>query len=226
MKRRILVALALGIALAPSVPLLATRFANPPTTAFILLRHMAGSPVITGAWIPAERLPAFVRMGAIAAEDLAFCRHRGFDPDAIAAQIAVWRAGGRPTGASTITMQLARNLFLWPARSLWRKALEAWITPQVGMIWPRRRQLEVYLNVAEFGPGVFGVQAGAHYWFGVDATALDADRSARLLAILPAPDRLSPVAPDDTVQRRAAAIRSLVAADDPRLACARLPSDP
>ncbi len=109
---------------------------------------------------------------------------------------------------------------------MWRKALEIWITPQVALLWPKRRQLEVYLNIAEFGPGVFGVQAGARHWFGVDATALDADRSARLLAILPAPDRWSPVAPDDIVQARAAAIRALVAANDPRLSCARLASDP
>lgn len=141
----------------------------------------------------------------VAVEDPNFCHEwLGFDVDAIARQIGVWRAGGRPNGASTVAMQISRNLFLWPERSLLRKALEAWITPSVALVLPRRRQLEIYLNIVEFGPGAFGVEAGSQHWFGVGAKALTSQQAAFLVTVLSAPLKLTPLSPDIRMQIEAA----------------------
>ncbi len=134
----------------------------------------------------------------------------------------MWWNGGRPTGASTIAMQTARILFLWPGRSVARKSFEVVIAAEIAWLWPHRRQVEIYLNIAEFGPGLYGIEAASRHWFGRPAGALSPADLARLLVILPAPARWSPFALPPASRARSEAVASLLAADDDaRLACVR-----
>ncbi len=149
-----------------------------------------------------ERIAPVMARAVVAAEDANFCLHWGFDMAAIRAAID---EGGR-RGASTISQQTVKNVYLWQGRSWPRKALEAVLTPLVELVWSKRRILEVYLNVAEMGEGVFGVEAAARHWFGVPAAELTPAQAARLAAILPAPRDRSPVEPTAFLRRRAAAI--------------------
>ena len=177
----------------------ALAFVPPPTTPYVASERLDG---IEREWVPMDRIAPVMARSVVAAEDANFCRHWGFDMAAIRLAIA---EGGR-RGASTLSQQTVKNVFLWQGRSWPRKALEAMLTPPVELVWSKRRILEVYLNVAEMGPGIFGVQAAAQHWFGVDAADLSPVQAARLAAILPAPKDRSPSAPSDFVRRRAAAI--------------------
>src|SRR5215218_10403205 len=145
----------------------------------------------------------------------------GFDFAAMRGQIEAWHDGERPRGASTITMQAAKNLLLWPGRDPVRKALEAWLTPQLALLWPKRRILEVYLNIVEFGPGLYGAEAAARAFFGKPASALSARDAARLAAVLPNPLRRSAATPGPHLRQRAAVIERRVEQIRPLLACAR-----
>ncbi len=153
-------------------------------------------------WRPLDQIAPVMARAAVAAEDADFCRHWGIDMDALRDAIA---AGGR-RGGSTISQQVAKNVYLWQARSWPRKALEAAITPLVEAMWPKRRILEVYLNVAEFDAGVFGVEAGSRHYFGVSAAELTDVQAARLAAVLPAPKDRSAAHPSPFVRQRAEAI--------------------
>jgi monofunctional biosynthetic peptidoglycan transglycosylase len=155
----------------------------------------------------------------VAAEDANFCLHWGFDMAAIRQAVA---AGGN-RGASTISQQVVKNVFLWHGRSWLRKAMEAMLTPAVELVWSKQRILEVYLNIAEFDEGVFGVQAAARHYFGVDARDLSALQAARLAAVLPDPKGRSASNPSNFVRNRTRAIISgaeTIAADG-RDACFR-----
>ena len=154
-------------------------------------------------WVPMERIAPVMARAAVAAEDANFCRHWGFDMAAIRSAID---AGGR-RGASTISQQTVKNVYLWQGRSWPRKALEALVTPLMEALWPKRRVLEVYLNVAEFDEGVFGAEAAARHHFGVAAADLSETQAARLAAVLPAPQSRSASNPSQFVRTRAAAIR-------------------
>ena len=134
-------------------------------------------------WVPMERIAPVMARAAVAAEDADFCRHSGFDISALRAAAR----GGARRGGSTISQQVVKNAFLWQGRSWARKAIEAVLTPVVELAWPKRRILEVYLNLAEFGEGVFGVEAAAQDRFGVPAADLTARQAARLAAVLPSP---------------------------------------
>lgn len=205
---------------APALPVLILRFVDPTTSAFMLIRRAQGFQ-IDMRWRPLEAFARVLPVTVVVAEDPNFCSEwLGFDFGAIKYQISVWRAGGRPSGASTIDMQLSRNLFLWPEYSLLRKALEVWITPSIALILPRRRQLEIYLNIVEFGPGTFGIEAAAQHWFGVGADALTLDQAALLMTVLPAPLKLSPLTLNDKMQFRAGIVQKLVAARSPQFECA------
>jgi monofunctional biosynthetic peptidoglycan transglycosylase len=153
----------------------------------------------------------------VAAEDANFCLHWGLDLDAI--QRAIEEGGTR--GGSTISQQVVKNVYLWHGRSYLRKVLEAVMTPAVEAVWSKRRIVEVYLNVAEFDEGVFGVEAAARHYFGVGPEELTAVQAARLAAILPAPKSRSASQPSDFVRERAAAIRDGAATilADGRAAC-------
>ncbi|WP_375372105.1 MULTISPECIES: monofunctional biosynthetic peptidoglycan transglycosylase [Pseudooceanicola] len=153
---------------------------------------------IEQSWVPMDQIAPVMARSAVAAEDANFCRHWGFDMSAIRDAIA----DGMSRGGSTITQQVAKNVYLWQGRSYVRKALEAGFTPAIELFWTKRRILEVYLNVAEFDEGVFGVEAGAMHYFGVHAAQLNATQAARLAAILPSPQAWSASHPTNYVLRR------------------------
>ena len=179
----------------------AFAFVGPPTTLTMIgeARRLGG---VEREWVPMEAIAPVMARSVVAAEDANFCRHWGFDMAAI--RLAIEEGGRR--GASTLSQQTVKNVFLWQGRSWPRKALEAMLTPVVEAVWPKRRILEVYLNVAEMGPGVFGAQAAARHWFGVDAADLSPMQAAHIAAILPAPRERSPSEPSSFVRRRAVAI--------------------
>src|SRR5690606_3150412 len=143
----------------------------------------------------------------IASEDQRFAQHHGFDLEAIRDAAERNARGGRLRGASTISQQTAKNLFLWGGRSWVRKGLEAWYTLLIEALWPKQRILEVYVNIAEFGDGVYGAQAASQRFFGKDASALTAAEAARLAAVLPSPRRYSAANPGPYVQRRTGQIQ-------------------
>lgn len=153
-------------------------------------------------WVALETLPAHVPLSAIAAEDAGFCQHWGLD---FAAIRAAFEDGAR-RGGSTISQQTAKNVFLWQQRSWVRKGLEAGFTTLIEALWGKRRIIEVYLNVAEFDEGVFGIEAAARHHFGVPSSGLSAAQAARLMAVLPDPKGRSAVRPGSFTQRRAAQI--------------------
>lgn len=178
-------------------------FVNPPGNLYIWSesRRLGGVEQANVGWD--EIAPAMAR-SVVAAEDANFCLHWGFDMAAIRA--AVQEGGNR--GASTLSQQVAKNVFLWQGRSWPRKALEALITPVMELVWSKRRILAVYLNVAEFDEGVFGVQAAAQHYFGVDAIDLSPTQAARLAAVLPDPKGRSAGKPSSFVRRRSGQILS------------------
>jgi monofunctional biosynthetic peptidoglycan transglycosylase len=175
---------------------------TPPRTPYMIEEaHRLGS--IEATWVPIGEIAPVMARSVVAGEDANFCLHWGFDMAALREAIA---EGGK-RGASTIDQQVVKNVFLWQGRSYVRKALEAAITPVVEVFWSKRRIIEVYLNVAEFDTGVFGVGAAAKHYFGVDAAKLSAEQAALLAAVLPNPKERSASKPSAFVRTRAAAIR-------------------
>lgn len=178
------------------------RVVNPPTTPYIMAeaRRLDG---VQRDWVDADQIAPVMFRSAVAAEDANFCTHWGFDMNAI--RTAIEEGGNR--GASTISQQVVKNVYLWHGRSWPRKALEAVITPAMEAAWPKRRILEIYLNIAEFDEGVFGVEAAARHYFGTTAQDLTPVQAARLAAILPDPKGRSASDPSRFVRNRAASIR-------------------
>lgn len=189
------------------------RFVDPPFSAFMAARQLEawadgdGGFRVAHDWRALDDISPHVPVAVIAAEDQRFADHHGFDLVAIEQARAAHARGGRLRGASTISQQVAKNLFLWNGRSWVRKGIEAWYTVLVEALWPKRRILEVYVNVAEFGDGVYGAQAAARTWFGKDAAALEPWEAARLAAVLPSPRRYSVPRPGPYVSRRTSAIQ-------------------
>jgi monofunctional biosynthetic peptidoglycan transglycosylase len=174
----------------------------PPTTPYMYAeRTRVGS--VKYDWTPMDQIAPVMARSAVAAEDANFCLHWGLDVDAIRTAMDSGRGG-----ASTISQQVIKNAYLWHGRSWLRKAVEALLTPLSEAIWTKRRILELYLNIAEFDEGVFGVQAAARHYFGVDAINLTATQAARLAAILPAPKLRSASNPSPYVRQRTLAIIS------------------
>lgn len=174
---------------------------NPPTTFYMLQesRRLGG---VDYRWVDLEEIAPVMARAAVAAEDANFCLHWGLDVNAI--RTAIQEGGGR--GASTISQQVVKNVYLWQGRSWVRKVMEAAMTPLVEALWSKRRILEVYLNVVEFDEGVFGIDAAARRYFGVDAASLSGTQAARLAAILPDPKRRSASSPSNFVRKRAGEI--------------------
>jgi monofunctional glycosyltransferase len=202
----------------PAALLVVFRFVPVPVTPLMVIRLIEGE-ALHKDWVPLAEIAPALRQAVVAAEDNRFCEHGGFDWTALGEVLDDLREGGRPRGASTITMQTAKNLFLWPHRSLLRKGLEAWLTPQVELIWGKRRILEVYLNIAEMGPGIYGAQAAAQRYFGKSAADLGRLEASLLAAVLPNPRASSPAAPTDYVLGRASTIRQRIDQLGPMLAC-------
>ena len=158
-------------------------------------------------WEPWSRLSDNAKVAVMAGEDQRFPDHWGFDVAQIKRSLANWSDGGDLRGASTLTQQTARNLFLWTGRSWIRKGLEAWFTLLLEALWPKQRILEVYLNIAEWDTGVFGLEAAAQHYFGTSAANLSVSQASRLAAILPNPRGWSASQPSAYVQQRAAWIQ-------------------
>ena len=171
---------------------------NPPTTFYMAQesRRLGG---VDHEWVSLEEIAPVMARSVVAAEDANFCNHWGFDLAAI--KLAIEGGGNR--GASTISQQTVKNVYLWHGRNYTRKALEALITPLLEAIWSKKRIVEVYLNVAEFDEGVFGVEAAARHYFSVGPEKLTAVQAARLAAILPNPKGRSASKPTASVRKRA-----------------------
>lgn len=193
----LLIALLLPVALAA-----AYRYVPPPATPLMVIRLFEGEG-INKSWAPLTRISPHVVRAVMALEDTAFCSHSGFDWDEVASAVEDRLKGGPLRGASTISMQTAKNLFLWPDRHVSRKVLEAPLTVLIETLWDKRRILEVYLNVIEWGPGIYGVEAASRAYFGKSASRLSRGEAALLAAVLPNPRRWSPARPTDYIQKRA-----------------------
>lgn len=176
-------------------------FINPPTTPYIISEKMRLGDV-DRHWVALEDIAPVMARSVVAAEDANFCQHWGFDMRAIRA--AIEDGGNR--GASTLTQQVVKNAFLWHGRSWLRKLLEAGLTPAVELVWSKRRIVEVYLNIAEFDTGVFGVEAAARHYYGVGPDELTPVQAARLAALLPNPKERSAARPSPFVRKRAQSI--------------------
>lgn len=185
--RRVFIVVFTVLVLLPFMLVLAYRFVPIPTTPLVAMTWLSEGTIYK-VWTPIEDIsPALVR-AAIGAEDGQFCEHDGFDWQAIEHAARQNARGHRVRGGSTITQQTAKNVFLTPDRNWLRKGLEAYFTVLIEALWPKRRILEVYLNVVQFGPNVFGAEAAAEYFFHKPASKLNAAEAARLAAVLPDPE--------------------------------------
>lgn len=190
------------------VPVLLLRWVDPFTSAFMML---ASVDAFTSGergyrtryqWVDRERISPHAAMAVIAAEDQRFPVHWGFDLKSIRDAVEGGSRGKRLRGASTISQQVAKNLFLWNGRSYVRKALEAWYTVLIEALWPKQRILEVYLNIAEFGHGVYGIESASRKFIGRSAARLSRSEAALLAAVLPNPSRLRADKPSRYVRSR------------------------
>lgn len=189
----------------PVVWVLVYRFVPIPGTSLMVLRALEGETIKRSPKSIDEISPNLIR-AVIAAEDSRFCLHDGFEWEAMKAAWKANQQGRRLRGASTISQQTAKNVFLWPQRSYVRKAMEVPFTVLMETLWPKRRIMEAYLNVAEWGDGIFGAEAAAQHHFGKSARSLTTREAARLAAVLPSPRRWSASNPSSRVARRAARI--------------------
>ncbi len=190
--------------------LLAYRWVDPPATPLMGLRALAGE-TIRYRPLPLIQVAPSLALAVVASEDARFCQHAGIDLGAVRDAIEDYQESGRLRGASTITMQVARNLFLWPGGGFVRKGLEVPLALAIDALWPKQRILEIYLGIAEMGPGLFGAEAAAQAHFGRPAAALTAAQAARLAAILPNPNLWSAARPTAYIERRAGQIQGRMA---------------
>jgi monofunctional biosynthetic peptidoglycan transglycosylase len=207
---RRIVAAAIAVLALPAALVLLFAVVPVPATPLMLIRTLEGRG-LRKDWVALERMAPALARSVIAAEDATFCAHFGFEREALEKAWASYQRGGRLRGGSTISMQTAKNVFLWPDRTFVRKGLEAWLTLYIEALWSKRRTLEVYLNVVEWGPGVYGAEAAARHHFNKSAADLTAEEAALLAAVLPSPLRWSPAKPGPYVRSRAATIQARAA---------------
>jgi len=186
--------------------ILSLRWVDPPFTAFTIQENWAELGVerynLRDYWVDGEEIPDHLKWAVVASEDQHFWEHRGFDWEAIDEALEERSRGERQRGASTISQQVAKNLFLTPAQSFFRKGVEACITVVIELFWPKERILEVYLNIAEFGPGLFGIGKASMELFGSAPHELEPEESARMAAVLPSPKRMRVEPPSPYAQER------------------------
>lgn len=213
----ILVRLAAIILLVSVALVLPLRYLPAPTSSFMLMHQarVAGAR-IDFHWVDRAGISREAALAVLAAEDPGFFDHRGFDFAGIRAVLAESLPEAPTRGASTISQQLAKNLYLWPGRSWLRKGLEAWMTVWIELLLPKERILEIYLNVAQFGPATYGVGAASRTYFGKDASELGASEAALLAAVLPGPVRYRVANPSGYVRERQAWIERNAARLSPR----------
>ena len=189
-------------------PVVLLRFLDPPTTAFMVERRLDAADrnekgfVLRQQWVPLSRISTNLQRALIAAEDQKFEQHAGFDVQAIGDAVEDRLEGKSTRGASTITQQVAKNLFLWPGKSFVRKALEAYFTVLLELLWSKDRILEVHLNVAEFGNGVYGAEEASRLYLGKAAASLTPEEAALLVVVLPSPKTRKVTAPTAKVRER------------------------
>ncbi len=198
----------------------AYRFVDPPFSMLMLQQRVSGDDV-NQAWVPLDYISPYAVRAVLLSEDGRFCQHWGVDLDEM--QNAIERAGdGIPRGASTISMQVTKNLFLWQSKSYLRKAIEIPLTFVIEAVWPKRRIMEVYLNIAEWGPGIFGVEAASRYHFNKPAARLSEREAAQLAVALPNPIRRDAGDPGPQTRRLASDIQARMrAASSGATACVR-----
>lgn len=177
------------------------RWIDPPTTAFMLQDRSDRDPVLY-EWSSWEGIGAAPPIAVVAAEDQKFASHFGFDVKSIRESVGDFNDGESLRGASTITQQVAKNLYLWPGKSFFRKGIEAYLTILIEVTWSKKRILETYLNIAEMGPGIYGVSAASDVYFGKSPNELSDDEAALLAAVLPSPRRLRVDNPSPYVRER------------------------
>ena len=184
------------------------RWLPPPVSVFMLYRHIEDRlenrpfQAIDYHWVSSENISPQATLAVIAGEDQLFFNHYGFDIKSIIASITTYNHGGRLRGASTISQQTAKNLFLTPSKSFIRKALEVWFTCLLELLWDKERIVEVYLNIAEFGDHLFGIEAASRHYFGISAKQLSRSQSAMLAATLPNPIRFKATQPSSYLIKR------------------------
>jgi monofunctional biosynthetic peptidoglycan transglycosylase len=184
------------------------RWLNPPYSAFMAEAQIAAwagresSYVFRHSWVDLNRISPNLPLAVVASEDQRFPEHWGFDVESIEKAYSLNQHSHRVRGASTISQQVAKNLFLWSGRSYFRKGLEAYFTLLIEGCWPKRRILEIYLNMAEFGYGTYGAEAAAQRFFHKSAARLSRSDAAVLAAVLPNPVHFSAAAPSRYVQQR------------------------
>jgi monofunctional glycosyltransferase len=204
---RFLVWLTLSAVLFSVLAVLAMRWINPPTSAFMIGDRIdswtgAAEYPLRHRWVDWNHIAGPAKVAVIASEDQMFPHHRGFDFKSIDKALEERERGRRVRGASTISQQVAKNLFLWSGRSWIRKGLEAYFTLLIETLWPKQRILEVYLNIAQFGRGVYGVGAASEIYFRKSAARLNSYDAALLAAVLPNPIRLRANSPSRYVRSR------------------------
>lgn len=185
---------------------LVLRWVDPPNTAFMLAAQARGEHP-TSEWLDWPEIPAELALAVVAAEDQRFPGHAGFDFAQIRNAVETAMQGGRIRGASTISQQVAKNLFLWSGRNFVRKGLEAYFTVLLELLWPKQRILEVYLNIAQFGEGFYGVAVASREYFGKPPAGLTRREMSLLASVLPDPVDLDPRAPGAFLRERAAFVR-------------------
>jgi len=196
------------------------RVVPPPVTPLMLIRLAQGEGIAKD-WVQLSQISPEAAYAAIASEDNRFCIHYGFDFEAIQDVMEGYGEGGELRGASTISMQTAKNLFLWPGRSWIRKGFEAYLTAFLELLWPKRRIIEVYLNIAEWGHGIYGIEAASRKYFGKPAARLTRHEAALLVAVLPNPREWSANPPGRYVAGRADVIAGRIPKLGPLLDCVR-----
>jgi len=224
---RLLALIVIVAVFAPPLGALIYRLVPPPITILMVERLVQGQGM-DYQWRALSDISPALQQAAVAAEDARFCTHHGFDFQAMQKAMrqnerTEARGGSKIRGGSTISQQTAKNVFLWPGRSYLRKGLEAWYTVLIETIWGKRRIMEVYLNVAEMGPGIYGAQAAAERYFHEDAADLTPGQAAHLIAILPSPLKWKAVAPGRYVARRSQRIGGAMGAvrEDGLASCLR-----
>lgn len=190
------------ICLVSSLPMVALRYLDPPTSSFIELNKRNHNTNIQHQWLPMEEISLYFPNAVIASEDQQFPNHFGFDIKQITLVLSQSK-NGISRGASTITQQTVKNLFLWPGRSFVRKGIEAWLALWMELIVPKKRILELYINFAQLGKSIFGVGAASQHYFNIPASQLNPKQSALIAAVLPRPSRSNPAKPTVYLNERA-----------------------
>jgi len=194
--------LILFVCIISALPMLALRFIDPPTSSFIELNKRNNNPNIKQQWVDMENISLYFPLAVVASEDQQFPHHFGFDFKQIKLVLQD-SENGLSRGASTLTQQTVKNIFLWPKRSLLRKGIEAWLAIWMELIIPKKRILEIYVNYAQFGKSVFGIEAASQTYFGVNAIDLTPEQSALIAATLPTPSKSNPAEPSEYLTSRA-----------------------